>query len=263
MKNHTRETQRGWRNLALATAALTALTMPVFLGLVEAPRLQAQAPTGQSPATQSATMPQWQIAAGGKKAFDVASVKQNKSGSRPRSNVPLNAGAAYSPSGGLFSGVNQPLYVYMTFAYKTTNYQNLYLLSQLPKWVTADRFDIEARAAEGNPTKDQMRLMMQSLLADRFKFAVHIETRQLPVYGLVLEKSGEMGPYLRQHSDNPPCTPTPAPGAPPPADVDRVYPAICGDIRHPPSSPGRIRNAARDVTIGIYGQLVHVGRNVE
>ena len=35
-----------------------------------------------------------------------------------------------------------------------------------------DPFDIEARAA-GNPTKDQMRLMMQSLLADRFRLRVH------------------------------------------------------------------------------------------
>jgi uncharacterized protein (TIGR03435 family) len=258
MRNHTTETQ-SWRNLALATAALMALTGPVLLGIVEAPRLQARAPTRQSPATQSSVMPQWQIAAGGKKSFDVASVKENKSGTRPSSNFPLNAGAAYSPSGGLLSGVNQPLYAYIIFAYKTTNYQNLYLLSQLPKWVTADRFDIEARAAEANPTKDQMRLMMQSLLADRFKLVVHIETRQLPVYGLVLEKPGKMGPYLRQHSDNPPCAAIRSPGALPPANVDGVYPTVCGDILHPPSAPGRIRNAARDVTIGFMASSFTLG----
>jgi uncharacterized protein (TIGR03435 family) len=249
-----------WRGLFLAAAGIMSLAVPVFLGLIAAPHLGAQSPPAQSPA-----IPQWQIAAGGKKTFDVASVKQNKSGlppsgTGPSSNFPLNAGAAYSPSGGLFSGVNQPLYLYIVFAYKTTNYQNLYLLPRLPKWVTADRFDIEARA-EGNPTKDQMRLMMQSLLSERFKLAVHIESRQLPVFALVLEKPGKMGPYLRPHSDNPPCAPSPAPGsAPPPTSVDGVYPEICGDILHPPSAPGRIRNAARDVTIGfIASSLTLVG----
>jgi hypothetical protein len=45
------------------------------------------------------------------------------------------------------------------------------MLAHLPKWVTTDRFVIRAKA-EGKPTKDQMRLMMQSLLADLFKLAV-------------------------------------------------------------------------------------------
>jgi uncharacterized protein (TIGR03435 family) len=46
------------------------------------------------------------------------------------------------------------------------------MLSPLPKWVTTDRFVVEARAA-GNPTKDQMHLMVQALLRGRFKLAVH------------------------------------------------------------------------------------------
>ena len=53
-----------------------------------------------------------------------------------------------------------------------------------PDWVRSDHYDIEARAA-GQATKDQMRLMMQSLLAERFKLAVHWETRQAPVFALV------------------------------------------------------------------------------
>jgi uncharacterized protein (TIGR03435 family) len=248
----------GLKRIMESRTRAAALAVMLLVGMA-ATLLRARSAAAQVPTGKSATMPRWEIAAGGKKAFDVASVKQNKSGTRPSSNFPLNAGAAYSPSGGIFSGVNQPLYVYIIFAYKTTNYQNLYLLSQLPKWVTTDRFDIEARAAEGNPTKDQIRLMMQSLLADRFKLVVHIETRQLPVYGLILEKSGKMGPYFRHHSDNPPCAPTPAPGAPPPANVDGVYPAICGDILHPPSAPGRIRNAARDVTIGFMASSFTLG----
>jgi hypothetical protein len=113
MKNRTAETQSGWRNLALATAALMALTMPVFLGLVEAPQLQAQAPTGQSPATQSATVPPWQIAAGGKMALDVASVKLNKSDDRGmNANFPLSLGPNFATVGNLFSVTNAPLYAH-------------------------------------------------------------------------------------------------------------------------------------------------------
>ena len=57
---------------------------------------------GQS--AQSA-VPQWQIDAGGKMAFDVASVKPNKSGGHAYSNVLLiRHGRVYPPTGGLFSG---------------------------------------------------------------------------------------------------------------------------------------------------------------
>ena len=67
-----------------------------------------------------------------------------------------------------------PLQVHIEFAYKMmpSREQTETMLAHLPKWVTTDRFIIQAKA-EGNPTKDQMRLMMQSLLADRFKLAVH------------------------------------------------------------------------------------------
>jgi len=61
------------------------------------------------------------------------------------------------------------------------------MLAPLPKWVTTDNFEIQAKA-EGNPTKDQMRLMMQSLLADRFKLAVHFEDRPVPAYNLAAVK---------------------------------------------------------------------------
>jgi bla regulator protein blaR1 len=78
------------------------------------------------------------------------------------------------------------------------------MLAGLPKWVSTDRFEIQARAA-GTPTKDQMRLMMQSLLADRFKLAVHFETHQARVLALNLIKPGTLGPNLRPHADGPAC----------------------------------------------------------
>jgi uncharacterized protein (TIGR03435 family) len=65
-----------------------------------------------------------------------------------------------------------------------------------PGWINSDRFDIVAKA-EGNPSTDA-RLMLRTLLADRFKLMVHHETRELPVYALVIaRRDGKLGPQLR------------------------------------------------------------------
>lgn len=145
---------------------------------------------------------------GGKPAFEVASVKQNKSGEpayRATSNFPLGLGDSYPPVGGLFSASNQFVAAYIGFAYKLTPYQRRLLDSELPKWAKDERFDIEARAA-ATATKDQMRLTMQSLLADRFKLAVHTETRQGPIFAMVLAKPGMLGPSLQLRSaQSDPC----------------------------------------------------------
>jgi len=145
-------------------------------------------------------------------AFDVASVKRDlepypPDGRPPHSNFPLGSGDAYSTNGGLLIATKWPLYVFIGFAYKTTTYENSRLTQQLPKWASIEHFDIEARA-EGTPTKDQMRLMMQSLLAQRFKLAVHREVEQVPVYGVVEEKTGRLGPNFRPHAAEQPCSAT-------------------------------------------------------
>ena len=231
--------------------------------MVVLPKLQSQS-TGSATAVQP-TAPQWQIAAGGKMAFDVASVKQNVSGPPPpgvllRSAVPMDSGDAYIPTGGLFSAANFPLDAYITFAYKLTPNQTQALRPDLPKWATQDRFDIEARGA-GNPTKDQMRLMMQSLLAGRFKLAVHTETRQLPVFGLILVKTGTTGPRLRPHLDDPPCasssTSPPAPGStqPPPTEVAGGFPTLCDFVAVHRVS-GYTHLGARHMTIGMIANLM-------
>lgn len=58
-----------------------------------------------------------------------------------------------------------------------------------PAWLTSERFDIEAKFSADAPMP-QVRQMIQSLLADRFKLVVHKETRQLPMYSLVVAKGG-------------------------------------------------------------------------
>jgi uncharacterized protein (TIGR03435 family) len=207
----------------------------------------------------------WEKAGGGKMAFEVVSVKLNKSGlpqpggrNMPTSNIPLNDGDDYSSTGGLFSATNTPLSAYMAFAYKLTISQDRLLVPQLPKWATADRFDIEARA-QGNPTRDQMRLMMQSVLADRFKLAVHFETRQIPVYELILAKSNTLGSQLRPHSEDPPC-PADSPSGPPGdsgVTVAGGFPTRCGNFMPLSASvPGRQRMGARNLPWGIFVNFV-------
>ena len=131
-------------------------------------------------------------------SFDVASVKRHPydPASRvyyPHANFPLGEDDSYKPTGGLMSAEDMPVSTYVGFAYKLSTDQKIRLV--YPKWVQDEHFDIEARGP-ANATKDQMRLMMQSLLADRFKLAVHWENRDTPVFTVVLAKPGKTGPQL-------------------------------------------------------------------
>ncbi len=87
----------------------------------------------------------------------------------------------------------------MMDAYNVTDYQ----ITGLPDWgARGDNvYDIEARTESDSPTVDQVRLMMQALLAERFQLKLHRESRDLPVYELVTGKNGsklkETVPYDR------------------------------------------------------------------
>jgi uncharacterized protein (TIGR03435 family) len=59
-----------------------------------------------------------------------------------------------------------------------------------PGWADSDQFDIVAKAENPDATRDEIRSMLQTLLADRFKLMVHRETKQVPAYSLVLGRSG-------------------------------------------------------------------------
>lgn len=54
----------------------------------------------------------------------------------------------------------------------------------------AEYYDVDAIAPIENPTRSQLQVMLQSLLAERFQFRAHRETRELPVYELVVAKGG-------------------------------------------------------------------------
>src|SRR3984885_4400772 len=65
-----------------------------------------------------------------------------------------------------------------------------------PSWAKSEHYDVAAKAeGEGTITKNQLRQMLQALLADRFQLKLHGETRETPVYELVL---GKNGPKLKE-----------------------------------------------------------------
>src|ERR1041385_8050107 len=59
-----------------------------------------------------------------------------------------------------------------------------------PGWADSDQFDIAAKAESPDATRDEIRSMLQALLAERFKLVTHRETKELPAYSLVLAKGG-------------------------------------------------------------------------
>lgn len=186
----------------------------------------------------------WQIAAGGKLAFDVASVKKQPPGSFRPPSFPLDFGDSYNAVGGRFYA-DFPVATYITFAYKLalTAEQRQAMLAGLPKWVGMDVFEIEARA-EGNPTKDQMRLMIQSLLADRFQLEIHFESREMPVYALALAKPGKLGPKLQRHEQGRSCE----------ASATDIFPGRCNILAMLLRPGGARMTGARDIPMTYLAQ---------
>jgi uncharacterized protein (TIGR03435 family) len=93
----------------------------------------------------------------------------------------------FLPGGG-FSTRNVTVHNLLRTAYGLQDYQ----ISGGPGWIDSAGFDIQARAAAstGEPPREQVLKMIQALLADRFHLALHRETRQLPIYALVVGKGG-------------------------------------------------------------------------
>jgi uncharacterized protein (TIGR03435 family) len=87
-----------------------------------------------------------------------------------------------------------------------------------PDWLFSQRFEIHAKLPEG-ATKEQIPEMLQTLLAERFKLTFHRENRELPVYALIVSKSG----LKMKEAVEEPATPPPAEEAaktPAPKDKD-------------------------------------------
>jgi uncharacterized protein (TIGR03435 family) len=229
--------------------------------------LRAQSTAGAAAANQT-HMPEWQVEAGGKVVFAAASIKLNKSGmppvgDKPSSNVALDASDTHADAGSELSATNFPVLSYIGFAYKLSGKQLGGVLVQLPPWARSNRFDVNARARE-SLTKDQMRLALQALLADRFKLAIHYQPRQTPVFAMMLDKPGQLGPQLQVHPAGSPCAaearPQNSPSDPPPIAIRRGglpgFPAVCGGMIPYADQRGLLRVGARNVSMGLMATLL-------
>jgi uncharacterized protein (TIGR03435 family) len=117
-------------------------------------------------------------------SFEVVSIKTNHSGS-------LNGGLG--PQGSRLVGTNVNLNTLLLYGYSPRGGRMLdaQILGE-PNWARSERFDIEAKA-EGDARimpGEQTRAMVRSLLEDSFQLKARRETRDLPVYNLVLAKTG-------------------------------------------------------------------------
>lgn len=77
-----------------------------------------------------------------------------------------------------------------------------YQVPDQPAWIVSEHFDISARApGSAGPSKEAFRQMLQAMLADRFHLRVHFVSKEIPVYALVISKSGHKlrEPDLQSH----------------------------------------------------------------
>ena len=156
-------------------------------------------------------------------AFEVASIKPNNSG---------DGRVMMQNQPGRFVATNITLRLLIRNAYQVQDFQ----ITGGPNWLGSDHFDIIAKVPDGTPAPQgppapgsapsPLQLMLRSLLAERFKLTLHNETKDSPIYALVLARSdGRLGPELKTSEAD--CNaqfaagrgrggPMPPPGPPPP-----------------------------------------------
>lgn len=111
-------------------------------------------------------------------AFEAVSIRRNLNGGL---NTQINT------SGDRFTVTNGSLKTLIRNAYDILSFQ----LSGGPGWLDTDMYDIVATTGGGERIlPDQLKLLLQNLLADRFQLKVHWETRETTVYALMLDKNG-------------------------------------------------------------------------
>jgi len=120
-------------------------------------------------------------------AFEVATVKPSKPGD--------TGSSLLRDASSKFTAENATLRMLITYAYNIQDHQ----LLGGPAWVNSETFDVVGKP-DGHPDLDQFRQMIKSLLADRFQLKLHPDTRELPIYNLVV---GKNGPKLSLWKDSP------------------------------------------------------------
>ncbi len=117
--------------------------------------------------------------------FEVASIKPSQPGARP-------GGTFIPPGGERYTGSNVFLKFLIQDAYRMHRDQ----ITGGPNWIASDLYNLNAKAERPSSLED-MRLMLQNLIVDRFKLRFHYETVTGPVYALAVDRSSAL--KLRRH----------------------------------------------------------------
>jgi bla regulator protein blaR1 len=149
------------KRLLLAAAGCAAIVWPILSGMVNTPRVRAES--------------QAQPHGDARMEFEAAVIKPSD---------PTHVGMQiFSPGPGRLTVMTATLKDMTAFAYHLRRHQ----VAGGPGWFDGDKYDITAKAV-GRVTNEQLKLMLQSLLATRFQLTFRRETRELPVYELVVAK---------------------------------------------------------------------------
>jgi uncharacterized protein (TIGR03435 family) len=188
MESRTLSEQFGWsRHLAEYVAMLQP-------GPSAAARPAEKLPEAAAPQAQAA--PQRPVVPSSRPQFEVASVKRNLSGSQA---------IRFGGTTGRYTATNASLRLLIQRAYQVEDFQ----ISGEPSWINSENYDIEATTNPETSRQDMTGPMLQALLEDRFKLAVHGETKDSAVYFLTPVKTGlklTVGSCLTRE----PNTPVPA-----------------------------------------------------
>jgi uncharacterized protein (TIGR03435 family) len=131
--------------------------------------------------------------------FEVASVKPNTSGL----NIGPGALSVGVQPGGRFTMTDGTVLVLIRSAFPNSSE-----VIGTPAWVSSEYYDVQAKAA-GEPSREQMALMLRALLSDRFQFVGREELRERQTYALMIARAdGRLSPGLRRYAVDCPRSPS-------------------------------------------------------
>jgi uncharacterized protein (TIGR03435 family) len=149
--------------------------------------------------------------------FEVASIK-------PASPFARNVFIVPGPGGGV-SLNNFTLKEMIVLGWRVQPFQ----ISGGPPWLDSVHYDVVAKP-ETKPKQDEIPLMLQALLADRFQLVIHHDTKELPLFALTLaRKDGKLGPKLIPHEGA--CTALDPPERLPPSEPGKRPVLPCGAMQ--------------------------------
>ena len=223
------------RGVSISAVALAALLL-----------CAAPARSQEAPAQSTSPVP----------AFEITSVKRDTSEATP---VRLA-----SPDISRFTATNVSAKSLIQFAYDVRNFQ----LSGGPSWIDTEKFDVDGkvedslaqqlRALPQTEQQNQVRKMLQALLVERFKLKIRHETKDLPIFALVVAKSG---PKLHEVPPPDPQTSAPVPDLPHPGAPDLPP----GEVEFFIFTDGKAMFSAKAATIANLARMLAVptGRHVD